>query len=235
MKTRDNRWWYLLVLALALVILYDVGAFSSTPTPVATPPALHSSGIAPLEVAGKLSDTEKARNKEILEILQKDRLDALTPRLPMWVKNHLITFEGSGEQGVAFSRSVAWGVGWYKGQLFYWFAYSNSDGWVQMDLSIRIDEKDIDAINGSKPDDPGRAPAEDRTVNARIGGDLDMAGTATHVAFNEDNVDWTEEFCLRPSTTLCDTAGALEKYFLPAANNTLPAKLMFVRRGRFPY
>ncbi|KKU75307.1 MAG: hypothetical protein UY02_C0055G0003 [Candidatus Giovannonibacteria bacterium GW2011_GWB1_47_6b] len=158
MKTRDNRWWYLLVLALALVILYDVGAFSSTPTPVATPPALHSSGIAPLEVAGKLSDTEKARNKEILEILQKDRLDALTPRLPMWVKNHLITFEGSGEQGVAFSRSVAWGVGWYKGQLFYWFAYSNSDGWVQMDLSIRIDEKDIDAINGSKPDDPGRAP-----------------------------------------------------------------------------
>ncbi|OHB05815.1 MAG: hypothetical protein A3A26_03380 [Candidatus Zambryskibacteria bacterium RIFCSPLOWO2_01_FULL_47_14] len=237
MKIRDNRWWYLWVLALALVILYDVGAFSSTPAPVATP-ALHSSGIAPLEVAGKLSDTEKARNKEILKILQKDRLNALTPGLPAWVKNHLITFEDSGEQGVAFSRSVAWGVGWYKGQLFYWFAYSNSDGWVQMDLSIRIDEKDIDAINGIKPDDPGHVPAEDRMVNARIGGDLDTAGTATHVAFNGGGVDWTdwtEEFCLKPSTTLCDTAGALEKYFLPAANSILSTKLMFVRRGRIPY
>ncbi|GEM_PF-2585557 len=238
MKIRYNRSWCLLLIAVVSVVLYDFGAFSSTPTPVAAPPALHSLGIAPLEMAGKLSDTEKARNREILEILQKDRLEALTPGLPTWVKNHLITFEGSGEQGVAFSRSVAWGAGWYKGRLFYWFAYSNSDGWLQIDLSISIDERDIGAINGRKPGDPEYVLTKDRMVNVRIGGDLDTAGTATHVAFNDGGVDWTdwtEEFCLKPNTTLCDTAGALEKYFLPAANDILPTKLMFALRGRFPY
>ena len=237
MKMGNGRLWCLLILASVLIVLYNF-AFSSTPIRVVTPPDLHSSDVAPLAVAGKLSDIEKARNKEILEIREKEGLETLTPGLPMWVKNHLIIFEGSGEQGVAFSRSVAWGIGWYKGRLFYWFAHSNSDGWLQIDLSIRIDEKDIDAINGGKPDDPGHVPAEDWMVNVRIGGDLYTAGTVTHVAFNDGGVDWTdwtEEFCLRPYPTFCDTAGALEKYFLPAVNSILPTKLMFVQRGRFPY
>ena len=226
MKIRDNRWWYILVFVLVLIVLHDFGAFSSTPTPIATSPALHSSGIAPLAVAGKLSETEKARNKEILGILQKDRLEALTPGLPTWVKNHLITFEGSGEQGVAFSRSVAWGIGWYEGKKFYWFAHANTDGWIQMDMSTSINKRDVGAITAG------------RLVEARIAEESDTPDTATHLALNEDAVDWTdwtEEFCLKPSTTLCDTAGALEKYFLPTANSTLPTKLMFVLRGRFPY
>ncbi len=191
---------------------------------------------AELAEARKLTPEERLHNDAIRGALQRERLEVLTKGLPNWVANRLATFEGmSSDYGYAYSRSVAWGTGTYKGKTFYWFGHTNSDAWLQMDLSLSIDQKDIDQIYGIKPDDLERVPTNKSEVEVSRVDEAEVysvTGTRTHIGL-ADNVDWTEAFCAKLDRTTCDTGGALEKYLLSAANEVLPS-LKFKLGGRFP-
>ena len=228
--SRVSRLVVIALFVIAVLIITEEVLRVRTSVPATMPPPAYSKDIteseATTKLTEKLTDEEMAHNYEIIRALQQQRLAVLTHGLPTWVRKHLIAFEkgeGQGEEDTTFSRSIAWGIGWYEGEKFYWFAHASTDGWIQMDMSTPINKRDIGAITVG------------HLVEARIAEESDTPGTATHLAINEDGMDWTEEFCLRSSVTICDTAGAFEKYLLPAANSALPTKLMFVLRGRFPY
>ena len=76
---------------------------------------------------------------------------------------------------------------------------------------------------------------ETRKIDVEIhgaGSCFPIASSRTHIGTKE-GVGWTEEFCVKPDTATCDTAGAFEKHLLPAANGALPG-LSFKLVGRFP-
>lgn len=192
---------------------------------------------AELEEYEKLSEADRQRNDEIHTILQNDRIAVVTAGLPDWVKEQLVNFESrSPDFGHAFSRSVAWGTGTYKGRPFYWFAHTNSDAWLQMNLSVALDKKDIDALYGRRPDDlEGGEENPNRQIDVKLGTEIwsDPEGIETHIGMRK-GVDWMSEFCTKPDMSRCDTAGAFEKHFLPLANAAIPG-LSFKLVGRFSY
>lgn len=206
-------------------------------TPIAIADARSIVWQADLNKYQALTNAEKSRNNEIYKILHDERIAALSPGLPAWVKDHLVSFEGeNGDYGAAYSRTVAWGTGRYKNQEFYWFGHTNSDGWLQMDLSVALDQKDIDQIYGKKPDDlEGTENNPNRAIDVElVTPETTSAGVRgkTHIG-TKVGVDWMGEFCVRPDESTCDTAGAMEKYLLPYVNASLPglsAKLV----ARFP-
>jgi len=223
--------WHLL---LFLILLVGVNAVRQAPVPVTSTRATLSTIATQPASSTKPTVDELAHNSAILKTLQEERLTILMPGLPTWVRDHLIAFEDSGEQGVAFARSVAWGEGEYKNQSFYWFAYSDGNGMLQMDLSVAIQKEDIDAINGVMQDNHEYVLTKSWRIGARSAeSSFDIAGTATNIALNGNSVSWTNEFCVQPTSYICDAAGAFGKYFLPAAN-ALPVQMSLVLKGRFP-
>lgn len=196
---------------------------------------------ATLEAYRKLTPTELTKISDIRETLQQERLDSFAaPPLPAWVLEHVKEFEkNASDFGAAYSRSVAWGTGTYKGKTFYWFAHTNSDAWLQMDLSVALDEKDISMIYGygRKPNDlEGAEGNPDRRLNVHLAQPVENynPGTVTHLAL-KDSPEWTKEFCspFEFERTLCDTGSAFTKYLLPVANSALPG-LTFTFGGRIP-
>lgn len=215
----------------------DLATPATAPTDSITE-TLNAATKAAYEAYEKLTPTDTARNHEIERILQEERLAVITAGLPEWVKNRVTEFEGPGESdyGYAYSRSVAWGTGTYKGQAFWWFAHTNSDPWLQMDLSIKIDSSDVDLLNGLKPGDVERAPSDTVLIGVSVNDGSDRWSSKyiqTHFGLTGP-ITWTEKYCTKPSQDVCDTAGAFEEYLLSVANKALPGKLTFVLRGRIP-
>ncbi|MDO8589834.1 MAG: hypothetical protein Q7R69_01000 [bacterium] len=154
--------------------------------------------------------------------LQDQRLRALAPQLHPWVRYQFLAFETHDDKGRALDRSVGWGVGWYNGEKFHWFAYTSPDGWLQVNMSLRMSKKDMDEMSAG-----GR-------LDARGALEHDIPGTATHVAFSDGGMTWVHEFCIKDSS-VCNTAGALEKYLLANADKAMPDRILFYTRGYFPY
>lgn len=208
---QGRRLWYLLAAIACSLILASF--FSWTPEPSTTRPAPYSVNLSPPAMSERSPDAEAERvhNKKVLETIRQKRFDIVTPGLPLWVKNRFVAFESLlDEQDATDSKSVAWGVGWYEGRAFTWFAYITNEGELQMDLSIPLNQKDIDAIN-------------------RVGSGL----RAVDSTFKENGRDWSGEFCVRPNSTVCDVAGAFEEHLLGPANS-LQIQIVFMLRGQFP-
>lgn len=186
----------------------------------------------------KLTPAQRARNDSILTRLRADRLKVVTAGLPVWVKERLVDFEGNSvDFGEAYSRSVAWGTGQYNGREFLWFAHTNSDAWLQVDLSIGLDSADVIKVTGARFTDGVFITDSEAKLEidlASPGDDTWRYGKAlTHIG-KKDSVDWMEEFCTSPDRWHCDTASAFEKYLLTEVNSSLPGKLALTMSGRFP-
>ena len=186
-----------------------------------------------------LTDAEKEHNREIEMALQRNRLAIITANLPEWVKDQIIEFESGFSYGFAYSRSVSWGTGQYDGQPFYWFGRTNSDGWLQVDMSIELEEEDVWSFTDAEMVDGRMVPTKELPIEFTIvdedaeSRDYYGSGTKTHIGLS-GGVSWPDEFCTKPNgRSPCDTAGALEKYLLKEANNALPGRLSFSVGGRF--
>jgi hypothetical protein len=202
----------------------------------------HARGVvlrAELAEYEKLTPAQRARNDSILSRLKADHLRVVTVGLPTWVKEQLMDFEsgGSVDFGEAYSRSVAWGTGQYNGRGFLWFAHTNSDAWLQVDLSIRLDSADVIQVTGARFSDGVFITDSEAKLEIDLpspGNNTWAYGKAlTHIGM-KNSVDWMEEFCTAPDRWHCDTASAFEKYLLAEVNHSLPGKLALTMSGRFP-
>lgn len=182
---------------------------------------------ADFEEAKNLSAAVKERNAQILTTLKQRRLEAITKGLSTWTKQQVVELESNHDYGYAFATEVAWGTGRYNGRPLEWIAYTNSDGWLQMNLSVALSEPDVNKLNGIEPSDREGAQTKNTGLTVR---QLDQM---THIGTGGTTVDWIDEFCTQPNKSVCDVAGAFEKELLPIANKALSG-LTFEIAGRFP-
>lgn len=69
---------------------------------------------------------------------------------PTWVHNQIAWYEAQEytRTHTAWQKSVAWGKGTYRGRPVEWFAYANTDAYIQFNLSVPITGDDIKKIGG---------------------------------------------------------------------------------------
>lgn len=185
-----------------------------------------------------LTPRDTMQNRRIDSTLFAERFATVTVSMPTWVKDRFREFETTdeGKDGYAFARSVAWGTGTYNGKPLYWFAHTNSDSWLQVDLSAKLDSTDVRTMTGATFSDGEWVAASNAKVEVRITADSTDRFVRTWIGDARENpTGWTAEFCKLPDSRECDTAGALEKYLLPNINAALPAKLKLELRARIPY
>lgn len=138
--------------------------------------------------------------------------------LPIWVRNHLEQFEEN--KPVAHWHQIAWGTGHYGSELFHWFGYYDADGWLQMDLSIALNQKNVNSLVFDNLD------VEVVGQDKRLKGYLD--GTETHIGV-DTLVDW-KKGC-EPN---CNVVTIFKDKLLKPVNEALPDVLRFEFREQLP-
>lgn len=65
-----------------------------------------------------------------------------------WVKQQIAIFSAQDytKNRIAFQRAFAWGIGTYGGRPVEWFAYTNTDAYLQFNLSVRLTAADIEKV-----------------------------------------------------------------------------------------
>ena len=179
---------------------------------------------------------QMARNAAIragVEAVRSGREAGEVKSLPKWAANHYAAYEARDytREKAAFQRSVGWGTGKYKGKPFYWFAYTNTDAYLQFELSVAIPELGLGKIIDGRKDNYGRS-REALYPDA----EWMKVGSPTHVppeTWIGDTNDWTDRDCTQPKFDICDIGAALDKS-VADLNKDLPGLNLTVR-GKFPW
>lgn len=150
-------------------------------------------------------------------VVEAQQYTAAIPR-SAWVKNQIAWFETHefSKDRIAFRRSFAWGIGTYRGQRFEWFAYSNTDAYLQFNLSVRLADKDIIKEIVQLADQYKR----NWQVDTR---NLWGPGTATWIGASND---WTDTTCVKPKYDRCDGKKAVLGY-IAEINKRFEGRLNF--------
>ena len=226
---------YLIAFVFAFVLM-----LGCSPQPVTQQQAPESRAATQTQMASAanpdepaLTAEEMAHNERVIEVAREIHLAIYAARLvnknpPKWVAEHSSAFEQEeySQPHVAFRRSVGWGTGRYKGKEFKWFAYTNTDGYLQFDFSVPISAEDLGKVIGGRKDRYGRL-REARIPNPDTSPFL--TGTGTWIG---DTNDWTEDFCTSPKSEVCDLGGALQRS-VTDLNKDLQLYLLI--EGRFPW
>ena len=139
-----------------------------------------------------------------------------------WVQQQISTFEAQDytKRRVAFQRAFAWGIGTYRGNRVEWFAYTNSDAYLQFNISARLADADLAKINKLK-DDWWRSW---ETLSDRV-----VPGATWIGASN----DWVHRAC-RDDFLRCDLKKAVLRY-LKQLNGQLRGTLELTPAEYFDY
>jgi len=231
-----NRIALALILSAALMIF--IGCGSTTTTTSATKTIATSSGpvtvpaTTPVSqpVEPKLTPEQEKNNEAVLVAVKAaESVPMATNGMPKWVADHHRAFaeEGYTKDKAAFQRAFGWGTGTYKGKPFYWYAYTNTDAWLQFDLSVTIADEDLDRIRARK-DGYGHAGEAELVANAK---DKEWFVPGTVTWFGTNN-DWTETRCVKPSFDPCDIGSALDDE-VARLNKDLGRGLVFAVKDKF--
>jgi len=150
---------YLIAFVFAFVLM-----LGCSPQPVTQQQAPESRAATQTQMASAanpdepaLTAEEMAHNERVIEVAREIHLAIYAARLvnknpPKWVAEHSSAFEQEeySQPHVAFRRSVGWGTGRYKGKEFKWFAYTNTDGYLQFDFSVPISAEDLGKVIGKQ-------------------------------------------------------------------------------------
>ena len=216
-----------------------VFAFSLTlgcsPQPLTQQPPREAKAVLlpSLPIAGAdipLTAEEMAHNEHVIVAARMTQLaqdEGMNKDLPKWVAEHHARFsqEEYTQQRAAFQRAVGWGTGMYKRKEFLWYAYTNTDAFLQFDFSVPIAAEDLGKVIGGRKDRYGRL-REARFPNSE--GSF-LPGTSTWIG---DTNDWTESDCTRPTPLVCDLGGAL---LSSVGDLNKDLQLYLAIKGKFPW
>ena len=200
---------------------------TTAPTPTPKPTETHA---APKLTAEQIANNNKAVMFAVNTAEATHTVDD-TLVMPKWVADHYREFgkEDYTREKAAFQRPFGWGTGSYRGKQFYWFAYTNTDAWLQFDLSIALANGDMDKIRARK-DGYGHAGAAE-LVTAAENKEFYAPGTVTWLGTTNY---WTETRCVQPDFEPCDIGGALDDE-IARLNKDLSPSLTFTTKSRFTW
>lgn len=192
-----------------------------------------ASPVARLEQPPALTAEQITRNEQIAlaaRIVQLAHEGGANKDLPKWVADRYKANEAEGytRDKTAFQRSVGWGTGMYRGRGFYWFAYTNTDAYLQYDFSVPVTGTEDLAKIISRKDGYGRL--REAALPSR---DRDQGFNPETQTWIGDTNDWTDANCAQPRYDPCDLGAALKKS-VAYLNKDLPG-LNLVIKGKFPW
>ncbi|MBI2514625.1 hypothetical protein HYV91_00330 [Candidatus Wolfebacteria bacterium] len=121
-----------------------------------------------------------------------------------WVKNQIAWFEAQeySKRRVAFQRPFAWGFGIYRGQKVEWFAYTNTDAFLQFNVSVPVEKRDMRKLRRVRDQYKRRWVASSSLVGE--------FGPATATWIGSSN-DWVDRVCNK-DLLRCDNKEAVDGY-----------------------
>jgi hypothetical protein len=174
----------------------------------------------------EISEAQQVSNKNIILAVTKAAVDHKNSnkKLPEWVAKQYASFEGEDytKEHAAFQRSFGWGTGTLNGKPFHWFAYTNTDAWLQFNFSVQLDEKLRDVAVMQK-DGYGH------TWEIGLKSIPERPGTATWMGVTNF---WTDQHCTQPKCDYCDIGSVLDE---TVAEMNKALGLDLVVRGKFPW
>lgn len=169
-----------------------------------------------------LAVTEKAATDEsVIEQIDTSK------DIPEWVRKQYEEYKIRKKEKISYERPFGWGTGTYKDRRFEWFAYTNTDAWLQFGLSTTIGDPEIDKIRAHK--DGYGHEGEVNTTSCSIG-KLDSVplGGTTWIGFTSS---WTYKHCRGER---CNIGTALEEA-VADLNRTAGPNLKLTVAGKFEW
>jgi len=182
------------------------------------------------ELEKKLTPDEKRRNydirKAVLDVAVTDYTGA-NKELPEWVRAAYDAYETEDytKGHVAFQRSFGWGTGTFQGKPFYWFAFTNTDAWMQFGFSVKLD-------GNTKKVALSRKDGFGHEWEVELNSDPTKGYGVPAATWMGVTNDWIERDCTKPRGEACDIGSALDRA-VAEMNSALGLKMTV--KGKFPW
>lgn len=168
-----------------------------------------------LEAAKATPETYAAATADAPLTVEVIHVVPINDNWPAWVKNEITWFNGQdySKERAAFQRPFAWGTVTLNGETGYWFAYCNTDAYLQFNFSVKLTDSDLAKIKLLLDKEK-----RNWEFNAKIGDgkqDQDAFGPVVRTWIGATN-DWADPVneggVCNSDFTVCDNNKAVDDY-----------------------